>query len=88
MFELLAAVQALAIYMIVRIDEGETEQNDIDELLVRTTVVRLSIGGGALALTDPQILSHALGRISEGLTPGETDETEWKSWIYQETHRR
>lgn len=39
--EILAAMQALAIYIIMRSDEGETEYNNFDSLLVRTVIVGL-----------------------------------------------
>ncbi|KAJ5882572.1 uncharacterized protein N7529_001244 [Penicillium soppii] len=38
-WELLAAMQALAIYIIVRFDEGETEYNGFDSLLIATVTV-------------------------------------------------
>lgn len=40
-WELLAAMQALAIYIIMRLDEGETEYNNFDFLLCKTVVVGL-----------------------------------------------
>ena len=36
---LLAAMQALAIYVLVRLDEGETDDNNYDSLLLRTVIV-------------------------------------------------
>ena len=38
-WELLAAVQALAVYFIVRVSEGETEYNNFDSLLQTTFLV-------------------------------------------------
>jgi hypothetical protein len=38
-WELLAAMQALLLYIIIRLDEGETEYNDFDSLLMRTVIV-------------------------------------------------
>lgn len=38
-WELLAAMQALSIYILMRLDEGETEYNNLDSLLVRTVTV-------------------------------------------------
>lgn len=54
-WELLAAMQALAIYIIMRLDEGETEYNNFDLLLCKTVIVRLhpTIGMfGALLTTE------------------------------------
>ncbi|KAF2160398.1 hypothetical protein M409DRAFT_29244 [Zasmidium cellare ATCC 36951] len=39
--ELLAAMQALSIYIFVRLDEGETNDNDLDEML-QATVTKIS----------------------------------------------
>ncbi|KAK7977172.1 hypothetical protein PG988_004662 [Apiospora saccharicola] len=39
--EVLAALQALSIYIIIRLDDGETEENDIDGLLIMTVIVSL-----------------------------------------------
>ena len=41
-WELLAAMQALAIYIIIRLDDGETEHNGFDSLLI--AAVTVSIG--------------------------------------------
>ncbi|PYH43074.1 uncharacterized protein BP01DRAFT_301762 [Aspergillus saccharolyticus JOP 1030-1] len=38
-WQLLAAMQALSIYLIIRLDEGETEYNDFDLLLLSTVTV-------------------------------------------------
>ena len=32
-------MQALSIYILIRLDEGETDHNNFDFLLVRTTIV-------------------------------------------------
>ena len=37
---LLAAMQALAIYVLIRLDEGETDDNNYDSLLLRRVIVR------------------------------------------------
>ncbi len=37
--ELLAAMQALSIYLLVRLEEGETEYNNLDTLLVSAVAV-------------------------------------------------
>lgn len=41
-WELLAALQALSVYTIVRIDEGETEHNNLDSLMQNAIIVRLT----------------------------------------------
>lgn len=40
-WELLAAMQALAIYIIIRLDDGETEYNGFDSLLIAAVTVSL-----------------------------------------------
>ena len=40
-WELVAAVQALSIYILVRLDEGETEYNNLDYLISKTVIVSL-----------------------------------------------
>lgn len=37
--ELLAALQALSIYVLIRMDEGETEHNNLDFLLLSAVTV-------------------------------------------------
>lgn len=37
--ELLACMQALCIYILIRLDEGETEHNNFDSLMVKTVIV-------------------------------------------------
>jgi hypothetical protein len=39
-WELLAAIQAMAVYLILRVSEGETEYNNFDSLLQTTVIVR------------------------------------------------
>lgn len=41
-WELLAALQALSIYILIRLDEGETDHNNFDFLLVKTVIVSLA----------------------------------------------
>jgi len=35
-------MQALSIYILIRVDEGETEDNNFDFLLIKTIIVSLS----------------------------------------------
>lgn len=37
--EALAGMQALSIYILVRLDEGETDDNNLDYLLITTVIV-------------------------------------------------
>ena len=38
--ELVTAMQALSIYILIRLDEGETDDNNYDYLLLATVTVR------------------------------------------------
>jgi hypothetical protein len=38
-WELLAAMQALSVYLLVRLQEGETEHNNYDSLILTTVIV-------------------------------------------------
>jgi hypothetical protein len=44
-WELLAAMQALAVYLILRLDEGETEHNGLDSLLAASVTVSIDRNG-------------------------------------------
>ncbi|RAO73580.1 uncharacterized protein BHQ10_009592 [Talaromyces amestolkiae] len=75
--ELLAAMQALAIYIIMRLDEGETEYNNFDLLLCKT-VILISKEHNRNDNTDTvQSVSSDIDR-----------ESKWQKWIYTESHRR
>jgi hypothetical protein len=43
-WELLAAMQALSVYLLVRLQEGETEHNNYDSLLLTTVIVGWALG--------------------------------------------
>jgi hypothetical protein len=47
-WELLAAMQALSIYLLIRLDEGETDHNNIDSLLLAAVIVGLDSAGFVL----------------------------------------
>ncbi|KAJ6134416.1 hypothetical protein N7523_000738 [Penicillium sp. IBT 18751x] len=51
-WELLAALQAMSIYVLIRLDEGETEHNDCDSLLIGTIIIL------AQQITHNDIASH------------------------------
>ncbi|KAI9745012.1 MAG: hypothetical protein M1818_001290 [Claussenomyces sp. TS43310] len=55
-WELLAAMQALSIYILIRLDEGETDYNDVDSLLLAT-----------VAATTKQINRSDIAPCSYGL---------------------
>jgi hypothetical protein len=38
-WELLSAMQALSVYLLVRLQEGETEHNNYDSLMLTTVIV-------------------------------------------------
>jgi hypothetical protein len=38
-WEILTALQALSVYIVMRLDEGETDDNDFDFLLLATVIV-------------------------------------------------
>ena len=40
-WELLGAMQALSVYVLIRLDEGETEHNNVDHLLEKAVIVSL-----------------------------------------------
>ncbi|KAL5315471.1 hypothetical protein ACEPPN_016339 [Leptodophora sp. 'Broadleaf-Isolate-01'] len=75
--ELLACMQALCIYILIRLDEGETEHNNFDSLMVKTVIViatRLSVKTPAHNVQS---------------APHDQDlKTSWKEWLYEESRRR
>ncbi|ORY31402.1 hypothetical protein BCR39DRAFT_526476 [Naematelia encephala] len=76
-WELLAAIQAVTIYILIRLDEGETDHNNIDFLLVKAVTVI------AQQLHRTDITCHTQCALCDnGL------EMSWKEWIYRESRRR
>ncbi|CAJ2508719.1 Uu.00g137450.m01.CDS01 [Anthostomella pinea] len=76
-WELLAAMQALSIYVLIRLDEGETDHNNFDFLLVKAVTVI------AQDLTSSDVTCHTQCALcNNGL------ETSWKEWIFRESRRR
>ena len=51
-WELLAAMQALSIYTMIRLDEGETEYNNVDALLIAAIIVGLATASSILLTSD------------------------------------
>lgn len=74
---LLGAMQALSIYILIRLGEGETDYNNLDFLLLATVT----------------ILAKQLSRkdFTDGTrsAPGEEGpQVSWKDWIFEESRRR
>ncbi|KAK8038650.1 hypothetical protein PG993_007061 [Apiospora rasikravindrae] len=72
---IITALQALSIYIIVRLDDNETEGNDIDGLLIMT-VIALSMELNRAEFGQDSALST--------LTP----ESTWRHWIFVESGHR
>jgi hypothetical protein len=76
-------MQALAFYILLRIDEGETEYNNLDFLLLATvTVLAKQITWDSLDSLRPQSLTH-----TESQAPTEIDAA-WRDWVHEESRRR
>ncbi|PIG90117.1 hypothetical protein AARAC_001926 [Aspergillus arachidicola] len=76
-WELLAAMQALSIYIIIRLDEGETDYNNFDVLLLKaiTAISKQLSCSDFIRNVDFVLHSHDL-------------ESSWKDWIFEESRRR
>lgn len=74
---LLAAMQALSIYILIRLEEGETDHNNVDFMLLTTfTVIAKQITCAEITCnTQSALCSYGL-QIS------------WNDWIYEESRRR
>lgn len=79
-WELFAAMQALSIYILIRLDVGETEHNDFDGLLVSAVIVAATQFNSVYAgsASDTQVTTRASSNL----------ETCWKEWILVESARR
>ncbi|TVY26631.1 hypothetical protein LHYA1_G004076, partial [Lachnellula hyalina] len=74
---LVAAMQALSIYILIRLHEGETDHNNLDFLLVTTvTVIAKQIAFRHISCSMQYTLRDY------GL------DTPWKDWIFEESRRR
>ncbi|CRG89355.1 hypothetical protein PISL3812_06391 [Talaromyces islandicus] len=76
-WELLASIQATAIYILIRLDEGETDYNNFDFLLLTTVTV----------------LSKRFTNLKMNYTTHLEDydyslDSSWKNWILEESCRR
>lgn len=54
-------MQGLAIYILIRLDEGEREHNDFDLLLIRTVTVGFALSSAYLSLLQ----CHYVGTFQE-----------------------
>ncbi|KAK0122676.1 hypothetical protein ONS96_009713 [Cadophora gregata f. sp. sojae] len=75
--ELVAGMQALAIYMLIRLDEGETADNNLDSLLV-TTVIAISI----------QLSQNKPPGFNQLDSSGHDLKSSWEAWLHEESRRR
>ncbi|KAL4741335.1 hypothetical protein BDV11DRAFT_213327 [Aspergillus similis] len=73
-WDLLGAMQALCIYILVRLGEGETNENNMDFLLLAGVTL-----SGIHALND---LDSPLRSDDHGL------EVDWNEWLFEESRRR
>ncbi|EXJ89798.1 hypothetical protein A1O3_02865 [Capronia epimyces CBS 606.96] len=74
-WELLAAMQALSIYILIRMDEGETDHNNYDFQLVAAVTV----------------IAQQLGRVSSFVpqtTRRNAAVERWRDWVYEESRQR
>ncbi|KAE9369668.1 hypothetical protein N431DRAFT_427836 [Stipitochalara longipes BDJ] len=76
-WELLAAMQALSIYLLIRLDEGETDHNNYDSLLMATVTVI------ARQLTICEIACN-----TQSAPCDYSLKNSWKDWIFEESRRR
>ncbi|KFY91853.1 hypothetical protein V498_05290, partial [Pseudogymnoascus sp. VKM F-4517 (FW-2822)] len=74
---LLAGMQALSIYILMRLDEGETEENNLDSLLLATvTVLSKRFSHVDITRSTQQPLRSADSDIM------------WEDWLFEESRRR
>ncbi|KAH4091103.1 hypothetical protein HBH46_188330 [Parastagonospora nodorum] len=75
-WELLSSMQALLAYMLLRLDEGETEHNNFDTLLLTTAWVigcAMNCKIGNFNCTSPTGMSYG---------------TTYRDWVFEESRRR
>ncbi|OJK01952.1 hypothetical protein ASPACDRAFT_40769 [Aspergillus aculeatus ATCC 16872] len=76
-WQLLAAMQALSIYIIMRLEEGETEHNNVDFLLLSTvTVIARQVGESSFTTNTEE--------------EGKSDHAcvSWNDWLFEESRQR
>ncbi|KAL6905044.1 hypothetical protein GGI43DRAFT_298915 [Trichoderma evansii] len=77
-YELLTAMQALLIYILIRIDEGATEYNNFDSLLLKAVAVTAQRFNGF----DDASFHTECAHCNNGLEIG------WEEWVFRESRRR
>lgn len=69
-------MQAVTIYVLIRLDEGETDHNNLDLLLVKTVIViSQQLRDGVTCDTQCTLCNNEL-------------EPNWKQWVFRESRRR
>lgn len=95
-------MQALSIYLLVRLDEGQTEDNNVDYLLTTTVIVSFSpLLPLSLSLSLSKFNPNCVQVISKYLASAQTAneprfplgqindlESAWKTWVVEESKRR
>ncbi|KAF1960713.1 hypothetical protein CC80DRAFT_403528 [Byssothecium circinans] len=76
-WQLLTAMQALSIYTITRLDEGETDDNNVDFLLLSTIAAIVQ----QIMCVDAQCNTPSAHCSYNG-------KPSWQDWIYEESRRR
>ncbi|KAE8143490.1 hypothetical protein BDV38DRAFT_233802 [Aspergillus pseudotamarii] len=76
-WEMLAAMQALSIYIIIRLDEGETDHNNVDVLLLKTII----------AISKQFNCSDIAKNVKFALHNRDL-KSSWNDWIFEESRRR
>jgi hypothetical protein len=98
-WELLAAMQALLIYILIRLDEGETDHNNYDSLLLATVAVGPAPPPSAFLLPylgSTEILKAMAKQLTRSDIECSTRSAlrnyglgiSWKDWIFDESTRR
>ncbi|UKZ65756.1 uncharacterized protein TrAtP1_006949 [Trichoderma atroviride] len=77
-YELLTAMQALLIYVLIRLDEGATDYNNFDTLLLKAVTVTAQRFNGF----DDATFHTECAHCNNGL------EISWKEWVFRESRRR
>ncbi|UKZ91161.1 uncharacterized protein TrAFT101_006155 [Trichoderma asperellum] len=77
-YELLTAMQALLIYVLIRLDEGATDYNSFDSLLLKAVTVTAQRFNGF----DDATFHTECAHCNNGL------EISWKEWVFRESRRR
>ncbi|KAL3424643.1 C6 finger domain-containing protein [Phlyctema vagabunda] len=69
-------MQALSIYILIRLEEGQTDHNNFDFLLLTTvTVIGKQLNRRLACKEQSALYNYGIG-------------TSWKDWLYEESRRR